>query len=86
MRKFSLIVTLLVLLTGCRGWFTQHDYTEQEISDIANYLNVSNQRAVKYLQGDISLKELNTSKARLIHALAYIQKIKENKRNKNDAD
>lgn len=74
MKKLAILLFIGILgLAGCRGIFTGHNYTADEVIQVAKFLNISRTRVQKYMRGDITLEDLNVSKDRLKQALDYVK-------------
>ena len=73
MKALLALLTLLLFLSGCKGIITGKEYTSEEITKVADYLSVSEERLKAYKDGNISIQELGVSADRLRQAIEYIK-------------
>lgn len=83
---FMLLLTSAIcfILASCKGVITGHEYTKDEVVEVAKFLNTSKDRMEKYLSGDITLEDLNVSKERAKEAFLYIKKVRRGNGTKGD--
>jgi len=74
MYKLTVIALLLISLVGCKGPISGHDYTQEEITQVAAFLAVSEERVKLYKDGNITIEELGVSADRMRQAIEYAEK------------
>jgi len=71
MKHLLALLTLLLLLSGCKGPITGREYNTEEIMKVSEFLAVSEDRLQAYLDGNITIEELGVSADRVRQAIEY---------------
>lgn len=73
MKQALALLTLLAILSGCKGPITGRDYNTEEIMKISEFLAVSEDRLKAYNDGNITIEELGVTADRLRQATEYVK-------------